>query len=97
MIYGNEQEGYTLACNYCEDEVDEVFDTFMDAVNYKKDHGWKNVKDKYDDWHELCPACSKPEIINKVKDGVVWDEPPKQSGNELARLAAIDEAEFEGF
>jgi hypothetical protein len=68
MIEGNNREGFTLSCDYCGDECDESFETFLDAVAYKKDkdNKWASVKDKHGDWQELCPSCNTPEIIEKL-------------------------------
>jgi hypothetical protein len=69
MIKGNEDTGFILSCDYCNDECDEEFDTFQDAVDYKKEreNGWRSVTDKRGRWNELCPACATSEIINKLK------------------------------
>ena len=58
---------YELTCNHCEETVDESFDSFQDAVQYKKDNEWKSVKDKDDAWQDLCPSCQSPDIIRKLK------------------------------
>jgi len=98
MIDGTDEEGYALYCDCCGDSCDELFDSFQDAVDYKvdRDNGWASVKDKNDDWQELCPSCNRPGIIAKLK-GMERLESPKESGRDLARLAALDQAEFEGF
>jgi hypothetical protein len=61
---------FALFCDNCGDECDEVFETFQDAVAYKKDtdNGWRSSKDKNDDWCELCPAYYTPGVIRKLKD-----------------------------
>jgi hypothetical protein len=60
---------FALHCDNCGDECEEVFETFQDAVSYKKDrdNGWRTIKDKNDDWCDLCPACNTPEIIRELK------------------------------
>jgi hypothetical protein len=61
--FGDEFE---LICDHCEDSVD-GFDEFADAVQHKKDNGWKSVKGDSGSWYELCPDCSTPEIIKEYR------------------------------
>lgn len=98
MIDGNDNEGYTLYCDNCGDDCDELFDRYYDAVEYKvdRDNKWASVKAEDGEWWEICPTCNRPDIIAKIK-GVKYTEPPKRSGADLARLAAMDTSEFEGF
>jgi len=49
---------YTLDCDICGESVDEVFDDFYDAVDYKKDNGWKSQKHG-DEWEDVCPECQR--------------------------------------
>jgi hypothetical protein len=56
---------YELICDYCE-EIAGVFCDFYDAVSYKKAYGWRSIKDRAGDWHELCPDCSTEEIIQNL-------------------------------
>jgi hypothetical protein len=58
---------HELICDHCEESVD-GFDEFADAVQHKKDYGWKSVKGKSGEWHELCPECSTPEIIREYRE-----------------------------
>jgi hypothetical protein len=58
---------HRIVCDHCE-ETFGGFDTFMQAVNYKKTRGWVSLKDGLGEWHELCPDCSTPEIIQSVRD-----------------------------
>jgi hypothetical protein len=60
-------DDFELICDHCEDSVD-GFDEFDDAVQYKKDYGWKSVKGESGEWYELCPQCSTPEIIREYRD-----------------------------
>ena len=46
---------YTLVCDICEKEV-KPFDDFLEAVNYKKENGWKSRKHD-GEWEEVCPEC----------------------------------------
>lgn len=66
-IDGSKHTCFTLTCDHCEDAVDEIFDDFQGAVQYKKDNAWKSVKDTNDDWNDLCPSCQSPEIIRALK------------------------------
>lgn len=49
---------YLLECDICGTDAPEVFDSFQDAVDYKKDpeNGWKSVKVK-GEWQDKCPDC----------------------------------------
>ena len=35
---------YVLVCDFCEEEADECWETFQDAVDGKKARGWKSQK-----------------------------------------------------
>jgi hypothetical protein len=69
MINKLDRDIFVLCCDNCNDECDEIFESFYEAVEYKKDedNGWRTIKDRDDDWQELCPACNTPEIIRKLK------------------------------
>lgn len=56
MIDGAKEFGYTLTCDECEMEEGEVFDEFMEAVEYKKSNGWHSVR-KNGEWNDVCPEC----------------------------------------
>jgi len=60
---------WSLQCDECGEEANECFETFQDAVDYKKDrgNGWRSVKDRYDAWNDLCPSCNCAEVIQKLK------------------------------
>jgi hypothetical protein len=68
MIDKNGPDEFELSCDYCEEPAEETFDTFQEAVEFKKDNGWKSVKDKAGNWHELCPECQDPEIIREMRE-----------------------------
>jgi hypothetical protein len=57
---------FELICDCCEDSVD-GFEEFGEAVQYKKDNGWKSVKGASGIWYELCPDCSTLEIIQEYR------------------------------
>jgi hypothetical protein len=69
MIEKAGRDRFVLSCDRCEDACEEAFETFRDAADYKKDkhNGWRTIKDKNNDWCDLCPACNAPEIIRKLK------------------------------
>lgn len=58
---------YELICDHCEKTVS-GFDTFQEAVNFKRVKGWKSVKTKSMGWAELCPICAKPDTIREYRD-----------------------------
>lgn len=47
---------FELSCDVCGECCDESFDEFTDAVQFKKDEGWKSRKIN-GEWHDLCPEC----------------------------------------
>ena len=47
---------YRLICDICEEQADKEFDSFDDAVDYKRNNGWKSQK-KYGEWQDVCPEC----------------------------------------
>jgi hypothetical protein len=49
---------YTLTCDICGDDAEEAFDDFCDAVDYKKENGWKSQKYK-GEWEDVCPECQE--------------------------------------
>ncbi len=46
---------FYLICDICNDVV-RNFDDFYDAVQFKKDEGWKSRKIK-GEWCDICPEC----------------------------------------
>lgn len=55
MIETRYGKGVVLVCEECGREV-KYFDEFQDAVDYKKENGWKSQRDK-DGWKDICPEC----------------------------------------
>jgi len=47
---------YHLICDICGEEAEETFDDFYDAVEYKKENGWKSQK-RNSGWEDVCPKC----------------------------------------
>jgi len=58
MIERNYYSDYSLLCDECGTEADEEFESFEEAVYFKKDknNGWHSVKTD-DEWEDLCPDC----------------------------------------
>jgi len=46
-----------LACDICGYAVTS-FDSFQEAVDYKKEDGWKSQKHK-GEWEDICPECQE--------------------------------------
>jgi hypothetical protein len=84
------EDRFVLFCDECGDECDEVFAYFQDAIAYKKDkdNGWRSITDKYGVWWELCPSCTTPEIIGRLK-GI---DLPDDSADKNDAIGAIDTA-----
>lgn len=53
-------EGYVLTCDVCGEEADEIFEGFYDAVDYKKENGWKSTR-YHNVWEDVCPECQEGE------------------------------------
>ena len=49
-------DAYTSTCDMCGAELPEEF-SFEDAVDSKKQNGWRSVRDTGGDWWDLCPDC----------------------------------------
>lgn len=47
---------YALTCDICGEEADEQFFDFSEAVDFKKDNGWKSQKHN-GEWQDICPDC----------------------------------------
>jgi hypothetical protein len=50
---------FDLICDSCGESPNENFDDFMEAVEYKKDNGWRSHKNGDGEWEDLCPDCYK--------------------------------------
>ena len=49
-------EGYVLTCDVCGKDVQESFESFFAAVDYRKENGWKITR--YPNvWEDVCPEC----------------------------------------
>ena len=51
----NKNSNYELTCDICGYSVTGC-DTFQEAVDYKKENGWKSQKVS-DGWDDVCPDC----------------------------------------
>ena len=51
-------EDFYLYCDLCDSE-EGPFTYFDEAVDYKKENGWKSTKDKLGGWQDICPECQK--------------------------------------
>jgi Fe2+ or Zn2+ uptake regulation protein len=51
---------YTLICDMCGATTEEEYETFQDAVDAKRDTGWKSKKID-GEWVDLCPGCIEME------------------------------------
>jgi hypothetical protein len=49
---------YSLYCDVCGNEEGEQFFEFYEAVDYKKENGWKSQK-RNGSWEDVCPDCQK--------------------------------------
>ena len=49
---------YFLYCDVCGEEESGMFDSFYDAVEYKKINGWKSQK-RNSEWEDVCPECQE--------------------------------------
>ena len=48
---------FDLTCDNCGLVFDESFDDFYDAVDAKKENGWKSKK-RNGNWEDWCPKCA---------------------------------------
>jgi hypothetical protein len=60
MIEKIHPDNYQLSCDgeNC-DYWEDGFETFQDALDHKKDEGWRNKPDGDGGWLSYCPDCSK--------------------------------------
>lgn len=57
---------YFLVCDVCDEESEECWDTFQDAIDGRKELGWKSKKTSKG-WKDVCPNCI-------ITDGSVGDK-----------------------
>lgn len=58
MIAPKSREGYRLYCDICGYCETEEFDYFDEAVDHKRENGWKSEKYK-GEWQDICPECQE--------------------------------------
>ena len=47
---------FCLICDNCGGEHGDSFAGFYDAVDHKKDNGWKSRRNG-NEWEDVCPEC----------------------------------------
>ena len=94
MIDGDGFDGFKLFCDYCEEDSDETFDSFQEAVAFKtaRYNGWVSVRDKDGEWHELCPSCNTPEVIAEIR-GIIAPGKPRDDSDGTGRALKALEAD----
>jgi len=58
MSIQKEDGFYCLYCDICGEEAEKRFFDFYEAVQYKKQNGWKSQKNK-GEWEDVCPECQE--------------------------------------
>lgn len=56
MAIEKEEGKFILYCDVCGETADRPFAEFQDAVNHKKENGWRSRLEK-DGWVDICPEC----------------------------------------
>ena len=59
-----EQRGewrYVIVCDECGRSEVKYFNTLDEAVEYKRDNGWKSKEDD-GEWVTLCPNCQQEDL-----------------------------------
>ena len=56
MAIEKEEGKFILYCDVCGETADMSFAEFQDAVNYKKENGWRSKPEKWG-WIDICPEC----------------------------------------
>lgn len=57
-IEKDESGNPALTCDICGATENEIFYEFRDAVDYKKQNGWKSQKTS-GEWEDVCPGCQE--------------------------------------
>ncbi len=61
---------YKIICDSCGEIFADDFDTFYDAVEFKRSNGWRSIKRSGDNWDEICSDCVEFEKRFKAKGKV---------------------------
>ena len=56
MISAEKKGYFYLSCDICHGVADKPFYSFMDAVTFKRENGWKSQKHQ-GEWEDVCPDC----------------------------------------
>lgn len=48
---------FLISCDLCDQVCLDAFDTFQDAVDNRRDQGYKISKDTTGNWFDLCENC----------------------------------------
>lgn len=49
---------FHLTCDVCQQEAGEAFFEFDEAVQHKKDNGWRSQR-RNGEWEDVCPECQE--------------------------------------
>ena len=59
-IYNFHGKWYLICDVHQEDDVEEEFDSFDEAVDYARDEGWTNKWNPIaKEWENICPDCKQ--------------------------------------
>jgi len=47
-----------LACDVCGEGPQRPFESFDEAVQYKKMHGWRSRQNSRYEWEDICDECT---------------------------------------
>ena len=61
---------YKIICDSCGEVFPDNFNTFHDAVDYKRNNNWRSVKVSEGNWNEICPDCQEFEKRLKAKGNI---------------------------
>ena len=50
---------YHLSCDICGEGPQRPFESFDEAVQYKRDNGWSSSQNRYGEWADICNNCVK--------------------------------------
>lgn len=66
-------DNYTLTCDNCGDDHPDIFTDFEEAVEAKRDDGWKSrmVNGVWEDW---CPECVKLERHEQSRKSTAYED-----------------------
>ena len=50
---------YCLSCDICGEGPQQPFESFDEAIQYKKNNGWSSLQNRNGEWVELCDNCAR--------------------------------------